>query len=81
MLGVRLKKANIIARRRYKRFLAWGQLTNYDKYKHKFGPYRKTNVSCSCSDCGNPRRSWATNNVEKLTKQERRAPNVCEDWG
>jgi len=70
----RLRKANLIAK---KRFLNWypGMAIS----PKRLGKLRKNNVVCSCHSCRNPRRSHYFNGQEQLTIQERKAPGI-DDW-
>ena len=70
MIGERLHKANLLARKRYLRGI-WG--------KTSVGRLRKNNTVCSCQMCRNIRRtSWASGK-DKLTIQERRAAQI-DEW-
>ena len=67
MIGKRLKKANLIAKRRFNRGI-WGTCEE--------GSLRKNNTVCSCPWCCNPRNSILTKGKERLTIQERKAPTI-----
>jgi hypothetical protein len=80
MFGVRLLKANQIARR------LWGiyfpetdwrhHVQKRGRYAHCVGSYRKVRRSCSCWMCGNPRRHFGTRTKQEivavLKEQEQR---------
>jgi len=66
MIGSRLRKANLIAKRRFRR-----KIWNVPEP----GCLRKNNTTCSCEMCCNPRRSKWTPKTKKPTIQERRAKN------
>ena len=70
MIGIRLKKANLIARKRYKR-----KIWNVPEP----GCLRKNNTVCSCEMCCNPRHCSFTPKKERPTIQERRSPDI-EDF-
>jgi len=63
MIGHRLRKANLIAKKRYKRGV-WGSC--------EVGSLRKNNTVCSCEMCCNPRRCGWSSGTDKLSIQERR---------
>lgn len=67
MIGHRLRKANLIAKKRFKRKI-WNVID--------IGVLRKNNTSCPCSDCRNERRSVLTPRHRRPTVQERRAANI-----
>lgn len=70
MIGNRLKKANLIAKKRSRREF-W--------HSPEPGSLRKNNTVCSCEMCCNPRHCGWSSGKEKLTVQERRSPTV-EDF-
>lgn len=80
MLGHRIKKANLKSKKRFKKWYpdydtndpAWRNCPE----ERLFGSLRKTNVTCSCEMCRNPRRCSFTKIKERPTVQERRAPTV-----
>ncbi len=80
----RLRKAKLLAKKRFKYWYydynpedpVWERFSKADV----LGSLRKTNVVCSCQDCCNPRHSYHYNNQEKLTIQERKAPQINEIW-
>lgn len=82
MLGHRIRKANLKAKQRFKKWYpdfdendpAWS-LCSKDAL---MGSLRKTNVMCSGECCKNPRRSTFTKKSERPTVQERRAPTIEE---
>lgn len=82
VLGHRIEKANLKAKKRFKKWYP-DYNENDPTWAHTkeemFGMLRKTNVHCSCHACRNPRHSYHYNDKEKLTAQERRAPNI-EDF-
>ena len=65
--GIRLRKANLIAKKRYKRGI-WNV--------PEFGCLRKNNTVCSCQGCRNERTSILTPKHKRPTVQERRSPNI-----
>ena len=67
MIGNRLRKANLIAKKRFKR-----KFWNVPEP----GCLRKNNTVCSCEMCRNPRRCSFTPKKERPTIQERRAPTI-----
>jgi len=67
MIGHRMRKANLIAKKRFKRD-CWNA--------PEPGSLRKNNTVCSCQDCRNERRSVLTKGSEKSTAQERRYQTV-----
>ena len=67
MIGKRLRKANLIAKKRFKRKF-WNV--------NEPGYLRKNNTVCSCEMCKNERRSIFSKKTERSTPQERRAPNI-----
>lgn len=79
MLGHRILRANVIAKRRFKHWYS-----DFDEKdpswlrskQHLMGALRKTNTTCSCEMCRNPRRCSFTKVKERPTAQERRAPTV-----
>jgi len=75
MLGNRIYKANLKAKKRY---CNWYPDDNIYHPK-RFGSLRKTNVMCSCDMCGNLRRSRWASKKEKLTMQERKAAQI-DEW-
>lgn len=83
MLGHRIRQADLKAKKRFKKWYpdynandpAWRNHTE----EELLGALRKTNVSCSCHMCRNPRHSHFCSGKEKPTVQERRAPKI-EDF-
>jgi len=85
----RLKKANRVARRLFRRYYGFYP-EHITAEKHKWFPYgieghlgalRKTKVFCSSPICcGDPRRIRGGNKKETLTIQEQKAPTVDEEW-
>ncbi len=80
MLGHRIYKANLKAKKRFKKWYP-NYNTNDPSWRNcpeerLFGALRKTNVACSCQMCKNPRHCICTKLKERPTVQERRAPNV-----
>jgi len=73
----RLRKANLLAKKRFKRW--YSDLDINEEYA-RLGILRKTNTVCSCQMCRNPRHSVFYSEKEKLTRQERRAPQIQEIW-
>ena len=73
----RLRKANLLAK---KRFQWWYSDLDINEEYARLGILRKTNTVCSCQMCRNPRHSVFYSAKEKLTRQERRAPQVEDDW-
>jgi len=73
----RLRKANLLAKKRFKR---WYSDLNVNQEDARFGKLRKTNTVCSCQMCRNPRHSVFYSEQEKLTRQERRAPQIQDNW-
>ena len=67
MLGHRIHKANLIAKKRYNR-----RFWNVPEP----GYLRKNNTVCSCNMCCNPRHSSLTPKKERPTIQERRARTI-----
>ncbi len=67
MIGKKLRKANLIAKRRFRR--------GFWKVPEP-GCLRKNNTVCSCQMCRNERRSILTPKKYKTTAQERRAPDI-----
>ena len=67
MIGNRIKIANRIARKRFKRGI-WGTCG--------VGDFRKNNTVCSCEMCRNPRRCSFTPKKGRPTAQERRSPTI-----
>ena len=76
MTGDRINIANLKAKARYRKW--YPEHTGIESAR--FGSLRKTNVMCSCQMCCNPRHSNFYNEVEKLTIQERKAPEIHEEW-
>jgi len=82
MLGHRIRKANLKAKKRFKKWYpdfdendpVW-RLCSKDAL---MGSLRKTNVICSCQMCRNPRHSTFTKKSERPTVQERRASTIEE---
>lgn len=83
MRGKRLQIANQKALKRFRTIF-----DNYDKddpacsrlpIGKAIGMFRKSNGSCSCEMCRNPRRCGWTSGKEKRTIQERKAPKKG-DW-
>jgi len=79
MIGRRLRKANHIAKKRFKRFIRFWDIKKPDDHLHRIGMYRKGNVFCSCQACRNPRHSIFENNETKLTIQERKDKENTEE--
>jgi len=73
----RLRKANLLAKKRFR--LQYFDL-DMNQEDARFGALRKTNTACSCQMCRNPRHSIFYNKKNKLTVQERRAPQVEDNW-
>ena len=71
MTGARIHTANLKAKQRLARGI-WG--------KTDIGHLRKNNTVCSCQMCRNPRNSILTPGKEKRTVQERKAPEIQEEW-
>ena len=71
MIGRRLRTANKIAKKRYKRKV-WNV--------PEFGCLRKNNTVCSCQMCCNPRRCGWSSGKERLTVQERKFLLTNEDY-
>jgi len=67
MIGIRLKRANLIAKKRYNRKI-WSV--------PELGSLRKNNTVCSCEMCGNSRRCSYTPKNERPTVQERKAATI-----
>lgn len=70
MLGKRLKKAILIAKKRFKN---WYPDMDIKNEPNRLGSLRKTNVICSCQMCRNPRHSTFYNQKNKMTIQEQKA--------
>jgi len=73
----RLRKANLLAKKRFK---WWYSDLDINQEPARFGILRKTNTVCSCQMCRNPRHSVFYSEKEKLTRQERRAPQIEDNW-
>ncbi len=83
MLGHRIRKANLKAKQRFKKWYpdydANDPIWRNCPEDALFGSLRKNNVICSCQMCRNPRHSIFYNEEKKKTIQERKAPNI-EDF-
>ncbi len=72
----------LIGRRKgFKRVSSWFYVENPDEdFRLKSAKcHRNTTKRCSCSICTNPRRSGWSKQKEKLTLQERKFLDFCED--